>query len=212
MNISASNSLEGELYELFNHKLEKIQHKCLVPALEEKAPQTLSAKLTYGTNRALVLEINVKYDFIPEMREIIEISRKEVDNEEKLKLLLKQSEKNLYDLQEKLEEAKCSKRMAYEKEVQKFHKAGTLLKLDLTPGDYDVTFNFFVNPEGNYVDLQFYIDGQKTDAIPQDGFYLSRQHGAKFYPYTLKTVVQLKKKSTVSVQTTANNSKFEAKE
>lgn len=76
------------------------------------------------------------------MREIIEINKKEVDNEEKMKLLLKQSEKNLYDLQEKLEEAKCSKRLVHSKDIQKFTKAGTLAKLELTPGDYELTFTF----------------------------------------------------------------------
>lgn len=34
INITASNSIEGELYELFNHQLTSIQSRCIVPALE----------------------------------------------------------------------------------------------------------------------------------------------------------------------------------
>lgn len=123
------------------------------------------------------------------MKEVIEINRKEVHGDEKLRLLLKQSEKNLYDLQEKLEDAKGSKKVVICKEVKKFTKKETLLKLDLTPGDYEVTFNFFVNPESNFVDLQFYIDNNQTDAIPSNGFYLNKSSGNQFYPYTLKAIV-----------------------
>ncbi|KAL4469528.1 hypothetical protein ABPG74_004781 [Tetrahymena malaccensis] len=211
INITASNSIEGELYELFNHKLEKIQSKCIIPALEEKAPQTLLAKITYGQNRSLILEIIVKYDFIPEMRETIEINRKEVDNDEKLKLLLKQSQKNLYDLQIKLEETKSSKKLVHHKDVQQFKSSGTLLKLDLNPGDYEVTFNFFVKSESNFVDVQFYIDNKQTDAVPNHGFHFNKAQGNGYYPFTIKAVVQLDKRSIVSVQTQCKN-KFETKE
>ncbi|KAL4488044.1 hypothetical protein ABPG72_009382 [Tetrahymena utriculariae] len=211
INITASNSIEGELYELFNHKLEKIQSKCIIPALEEKAPQTLLAKITYGQNHSLILEIIVKYDFIPEMRETIEISRKEVDNDEKLKLLLKQSQKNLYDLQVKLEETKSSKKLAHHKDVLSFKNQGTFLKLDLTPGDYEITFNFFAKSDSNFVDVQFYIDNKQTDAVPNNGFYFNKAQGNQFYPFTLKSVVQLDKNSTLSVQTSGKQ-KLEAKE
>lgn len=47
------------------------------------------AHLSFNDNGALVLEVIVKYDFIPEMREEIAITKKQVDGKEKLRLLLK---------------------------------------------------------------------------------------------------------------------------
>jgi len=67
------------------------------------------------------------------------------------------------------------------------------LSLSLPPGDYEITFSFFVKPENKFIDLQFYVNDAKTDGIPGGEIYLNKNADAAFYPITVKTVVILEK-------------------
>ena len=69
----------------------------------------------------------------------------------------------------------------------------TLLSLSLPPGEYEITFSFFVKLVNKFIDLQFYVDDAKTDGIPGGEIYLNKNAGDVFYPLTLKTVVILEK-------------------